>query len=126
MMNGPSYVRRSMASEATTAKYATELINRYLENYQKTYGRRPVEFNRNTLKWGFRDMATDLGKARALEIIDVYFELPRAPHKADQMLYAYEKLDQQMEELAEDEKRREKIRQETQERLKEWQSRNLK
>jgi hypothetical protein len=112
-----------MVSEQTIAKYATELINRYVAQYEKKYGRAP-KINRNQLKWGFRDMAVDLGKMRAGEVIDFYFELPRSPHEPNNLLYNYDKLDQAMEELAEDEARRLKIRQETLERVQAWQSQN--
>lgn len=102
-------------SDSTVNNYATQLINRYVDQYEAKYGRKP-NINRNALKHGFRNMVLDLGKARGLEVIDEYFELPRTPHEPNPLIYGYHEISQSMEELAEDADRRRKLAKETWER----------
>lgn len=118
-MIGLSYGRSAMPSDATLKNYASELLKHYLDGYQTKYKTTPV-INRYKLGWGFRDLAADMGVARGKQIIDFYFELNRAPHLPEPLLYGYDKLWNQKVEEEEDKARREQIRKETLQRTKDW------
>lgn len=108
-----------MVTQATLTNYANELLNIYVANWENKYGKSP-EINRYKVRWGFQDMATDLGIGRARKVIDFYFTTEKLNHPLQYLLYNYERLDRIMREVEKDEIDREELRRETEKRVKEW------
>lgn len=111
-----------MVSEATLNKYTNELLNLYINLYADKYKKSP-EMNRFKQKWGFRGMYEDLGKDQAKKVIEYYFALNRPGHAVDYLLYNYEKLDKIIREKEKDAVERERLRKETEQRVREWEAR---
>lgn len=105
---------------AVTTQQVHALVTRFLSNYDKKYGKRPLNFNRNREKWGFQSMAEDLGLDRAKEVIDYYFDTRKVGHPASFLLHNYDKIDQRMIDLEEDAINRKKLMQESAKRVEEW------
>jgi hypothetical protein len=111
-----------MVSEATVNKYTNELLALYVDLYSQKYGKAPM-MNRFKQKWGFRGMYEDLGQAQAKKVINHYFNTGRVGHPIDYLLYNYEKLNQILIELEQDARKREELRKETEQRVREWEAR---
>jgi hypothetical protein len=95
-------------------------MNKYVDNYKRLYGSPPANFNRFREKWGFTAMITDLGYARAGEVVDYYFETRHVGHPVTDLHYEYDRLNIIMKEKAEDEENRARLRRESEQRVKEW------
>lgn len=108
-----------MVAATTLAKYGNDNLNLYIELYTEKYGKPPV-LNRHKLKWGFQDMVKDLGNAGAKQTIRYYFETGRVGHPVDQLLYNYDDLYKTSVEVEEDEKKREELRKQTEQRVRAW------
>lgn len=112
-----------MPTDQTITNYANELINHYVDRFIAVYGNNP-NINRYRVRRGFKDFVTDVGgKKRAVEIIDHYFECPLTPHDISTLLFSYHKFNSELEDLAEDERVRTRLRKETLERKRLVQSR---
>lgn len=111
-----------MVTEATLNKYAGELLNLYVELFEKKYNRKP-EMNRFKQRWGFKGMYEDLGRETSKKVIEYYFGTSRPGHPIDYLLYNYEKLDKIIREREADAVEREKLRKQTEQRVKEWDAR---
>lgn len=111
-----------MVTEATLNKYTNELLNLYIVEFKAKYGRAP-EMNRFKQKWGFRGMYEDLGMEASKRVINYYFGTSRPGHPIDYLLYNYEKLDKVIREREKDAVERERLRKETEKRVKEWDAR---
>lgn len=101
---------------ATDKQKAHALISYFLTKYRDTYGSNPPGFNRHSLSWGFEAMVLDY-PGRGEEIIDYYFDA-YTEHNPTRLTYEYGKIIDAIEEEAEDERQRLKIRRETRERTK--------
>jgi hypothetical protein len=110
-----------MVAQATLNKQANALVTMYLSEFKGKYNREPV-VNRYREKWGFLSMIEDLGYERAQEVIRFYFTTGRVGHPVNALLNNYDRLHKVMSEIAEDEANRERLRRETEERVKEWES----
>lgn len=110
---------------ATLNKQADELLNLYVSLYVDKYGKSPT-VNRFKQRWAFKDMITDYGVSPCRAIIEYYFSTGRVGHPMEYLLYNYDKLHNIMVEIAQDEVRRAEIRQETEQRVREWEERGNK
>ena len=111
-----------MAAKVSNAQINT-LVSLYLKLYKEKYSFDPPGFNRFRDKWGFRDMIEDLGMARSKEVITYYFDTRHIGHPVQQLFYNYDRLSDLMKEREEDEKNRERLRAETEARVKAWRER---
>lgn len=110
-----------MVSQATLNKQANALITLYVKEYSAKYNRAP-NINRYREKWGFISMVEDLGYERAQKIIEYYFTTGRIGHPVQGLLQNYDRLNRILTEMAEDEKNRERLRRETEQRVREWEA----
>lgn len=99
------------------------LVTQFVNNYTDKYSTRP-ELNRYREKWGFQDMIEDLGYDRAREIVDYYFRTSKPGHPVQFLLNNYDKINAFYAEKLADEKKREQIRRDTAERVREWELKN--
>lgn len=98
---------------AAKTQQGNDLVNLFLTLYKEKYGRAPRGFNRFASKWGFQDMIEDLGYDRAAVIINDYITSPRPEHTVNHLLYNYDKMDEHLRRIEEDDAERERIREET-------------
>lgn len=105
---------------AVTSKQIHTLITLFLNNYEKRYSKKPMNFNRNRDKWGFQSMIEDLGFDRATEIINYYFETNRYGHPSSYLLLNYDKINQRMTDREQDEQTRKELLAESAKRVEEW------
>lgn len=103
-----------------TTQQTHALISLFLKGYKKRYGKDPVNFNRFRDKWGFQDMAEDLGLDRAKEVIEYYFETGKVGHPISYLLREYDKINQRMIEREQDVINRKKLMEESAKRVEEW------
>ncbi len=78
-----------------------------------------VSMNRNKAKFGFENMLRDYSMDDAKALIDFYVSKYTEP-TSDHFLYNYEKVESLMAEAEADEKTRNRLREETKERLRLW------
>lgn len=102
-----------------TAQQTNALITFYLKEHSEKYGK-PPEINRYREKWGFQAMIEDLGMEGAKEIIKYYYATSRVGHPLTYLLRNYDKLNRIRRDLLEDSANREKLRRETELRVREW------
>lgn len=105
---------------AVTTAQVNALMSRYVKNYESKYGNKPEGFNRYREKWGFIGMIEDLGLTRANEVVDYYFETNNLLHPVQTLLYEYDRLSTIMKERAKDDENRERLRRESEARVKQW------
>lgn len=101
---------------ATEKQKAHALIAYFTKKYRELYGRMPPGFNRHALSWGFEAMNADY-PGRGQEIIDYFFDVYKE-HNPTRLTYDYGKIVDDIEQEAEDERRRAEIRRKTRERMK--------
>jgi coenzyme F420-reducing hydrogenase alpha subunit len=99
-----------MASDNT--KFGHALIKYYISLYTDRYNKIPT-VNQYREKWAMIDVADSVGYERAKEILDYYFKTTRPGHPLQWFYYNFDKLDEMMKAVEEDNIRREKIRQQT-------------
>lgn len=112
-----------MTPKNTAAQNANALITLYIKCYTEKYSRKP-NINRYRIKWGFQDMVEDLGYQRSREVVEYYFRTGRSGHPTDFLLMNYEKISEVYEEKQEDERKRAELRKQTEQRVKELESKN--
>lgn len=105
---------------ATKVQQSHALANLYIKKYEAVHGARPADFNLYRDRRGFEAMIDDLGYARAQSVIEYYMSLVNNPHTCRGLLYNYEKYNNHMLELEEEESRSAVIREETRKRVEEW------
>lgn len=110
-----------MATKNTTAQQGNALVTLYIQCFENKYARKPL-VNRYRVKWGFLDMISDLDYGQAQETIKYYFKTSKYGHPIEFLLSNYEKIFETMEEVREDEKNREKLRRQTEQRVRELNS----
>lgn len=108
-----------MASAQTLAKQSNALVTLYINEYQAKYDKAP-QINRYRDRWGFQSMIEDLGYERAQEVIKYFFTTGRVGHPVKQLLNSYDRLDNILKEIAEDEVKRAELRAATERRVSEW------
>jgi hypothetical protein len=97
---------------ADNTKYAHALLNNYKVMYEEKYGKTPV-LNKYKEKWAMSDVVDSVGYERSLDLLEYYFKTTRPGHPLQWFYYNFERLDEVMKATAEDNIRREKIRQQT-------------
>jgi hypothetical protein len=107
-----------MATEAVVNKQANGLYTLYQKKYTEKYGRGP-NGNRYRAKWGLRDMLEDYSYEDCKNIVEYYFRTGKQGHPIDFMLVNYDRIYEFMLERLEDERKREEIRKQTEERVRE-------
>lgn len=107
----------------TTKQQQNALASKYVKLFTAKYGHKPTNFNRYRDQWGFSDMVTDLGYERAGEVLSYYMTTSRPGNPVQYLFYNYEKYDNLMRELAEDEANRTQLREQTRRRVEEMESR---
>jgi hypothetical protein len=112
-----------MASPSTVAKQAYSLISLYEKCYEEKYGRKP-NVNRFREKWGFQDMIADLDYDQSKDVIRYYFKTGKTGHPVPFLLQNYDKINEFMIEKAADDAKRAELRRMTEERVREWDSKN--
>ncbi|XAO35249.1 hypothetical protein SEA_FRANCOB_53 [Streptomyces phage Francob] len=112
-----------MASKNVVAQNANALITLYIQCFTEKYSRKP-NINRYRVKWGFQDMVEDLGYQRCREVVEYYFKTGRQGHQIEFLLMNYEKISEVYEEKQEDERKRAELRKQTEERVKELESKS--
>ena len=112
-----------MVAQATITKQGNALVTLFIKQYTLKYGYGP-NINRFRAKWGFQDMAQDLGYARACEIVEYYFLTGKHGHPVEHLHNNYEKIAGFCEEKKMDERKRIELRALTEERVKEWEAKN--
>ena len=106
-------------AEQTTKQKAHKLITYYSKQYEKKFGTKPQGFNRYALSSGFECMIDDYGTDRAKEIVD-YFMDGENVHKPHLLAYQYGQINDIIDELEDDARVRETIRQRTIQQVKEF------
>lgn len=96
----------------TPTQQANSLIDLYVKTYEELHGSRPTDLNRNSAGYGFRNMVTDLGVARATQVIAQFFQV-RKYHNINDLTYHYHEIDQAMTEERLDHERRMILREAT-------------
>jgi hypothetical protein len=112
-----------MASEQTMMQQANKLLSQYSLLYRERYGSVP-KMNRFKEKYAMKDVVESVGFDRATELMSYYFKTARTSHPLDWFKYNFDKLDTIMEELADDEAKKQKMREETARRVEEWKEKN--
>lgn len=107
----------------TVAKQAYGLITHYEKCFKEKYPYEP-NVNRFRVKWGFQDMVTDLGYNDAKEVIEYYFRTAKIGHPIDFLLQNYDRIYEFMTERKKDEEKREELRKQTEQKVKELEARN--
>jgi hypothetical protein len=96
------------------AKQAYALVSLYIALYKTKYGKPPV-VNRYREKWAMQDVIDTLDFNRAKEILEYYFKCNKPGHPLNWFLYNFDRLDDNLNKIEEDVKRREKIRKQSKE-----------
>lgn len=104
----------------TKTKLVNALMTKFIKLYEDKYGQKP-KFNRNTEKWGFEYMLTDLG-AEAQATLEYYFTLRRF-HTSQDLLRNYHEVNQWRVEDIEDEANRRLLAEQTKQRVEEYRAR---
>ncbi len=112
-----------MPADSTITKYAKSLQNCYVGLYAEKYNKAPVMNSHRDL-WGFKSMYSDLGEKRAQQVIEFYFNTGKLGHPLQYLLYNYDKLHKTLAEIEQDEIKRLKIRQQTAQRVREWEAKH--
>lgn len=106
----------------TPAQRAHALTSYFEKRYKEQYGNSPV-VNRYSARWGWDSVLASLSDAEVKEVINYYFDVPRATHTLDWFFYNYDKLVVSYRESLEESGRRKKLREESQRRAAEWRAR---
>lgn len=110
-----------MTTDAVVNKQANGLYTLYQKAYTEKYGRGP-NGNRYRAKWGLRDMLEDYSYNDCKDIVEYYFRTDKRGHPIDFLLTNYDRVYEYMTERKEDEQKREKLRKQTERRVKEMEA----
>lgn len=109
-----------------TAKQCHTLTSYYITLYEQKYGSKPI-VNRNSARWGFDGVLTDMGMTEAKHLLDYYFTtIQPKRHALNVFFYSYDELYEAMKIQEEDIARRAEYRKETKKRAEEWVARGHK
>jgi len=95
-----------------TAKLAYALMDKYSNLFYLKYGRKPT-MNKYKEKWAMVDVIDSITYDRAIEILEYYFKTTRSGHPLTWFYMNFDKLDEVMLKLEEDEARRARLREQT-------------
>ncbi len=112
-----------MATDAVVNKQANGLYTLYQKKYTEKYGRGP-NGNRYRAKWGLRDMLEDYSYEQCKQIVEYYFRTGKQGHSIDFLLTNYDRVFEFMTERLEDERKREEVRKQTEQKVKEMENKN--
>lgn len=99
-------------AESNPNKQAQSLLSLYATLYKDKYGK-PITFNRFKEKWAMTDVIDSVGYERATELLEYYFTVTKPGHPLQWFFYNFDRLDEIIKQVEEDQARREKIRQQT-------------
>lgn len=99
-----------------------ELMDLFLLEYKQKY-KKPLTINRYKEKWGFQDMIDSLGWERAVEVVRYFFKTTN-PHTPTVLFNIFDRLDKALLLRDKDREDRAKIRQQTKERVENWEREN--
>lgn len=96
-----------MPPAATNAsdKAAYTLLGKYDTLYKERYGSKP-KYNRFKEKWAMKDVVDSIGIDRAITLIEYYFKVTKPGHPLTWFFYNFDKLDEMLEKVEIDKKRR--------------------
>lgn len=112
-----------MATDAVVNKQANGLYTLYQKKYTDKYGRGP-NGNRYRAKWGLRDMLEDYSYDQCKDIVEYYFRTGKQGHPIDFLLTNYDRVFEFMVERKEDERKREELRKQTEQNVREMEKKN--
>jgi len=95
-----------------TAKLAHAMMTKYSNMFELKYNQKP-RLNRYKEKWALVDVIDSIGYDRAVEVLEYYFKTSRPGHPLSWFYMNFDKLDEVMVKLDEDESRRQKLREQT-------------
>lgn len=95
-----------------TAKLAHALVTKYSNLYELKYNRK-LTINRHREKWAMQDVIDSVGYDRALELLEYYFRITKSGHPLAWFYYNFDKIDENMIKLQEDNDRRARLREQT-------------
>lgn len=109
-----------------TAQQCHALTTYYITAYTDKYQSKP-KVNRHSARWGFESMLMDMNSDEVKRLIDFYLEtFSSRRHPLDWFFYNYDNLIEEMADKNKDEEDIERLRHETQERVKAWRERGMK
>lgn len=109
-----------------TAQQCHAMTTYYMNAFREKYKREP-RVNRNTARWHWEGMLTDMPPAEAKKLVDFYFTTSsQKQHALDWFFYNYDKLQESMSDIDLDRERRKKLREESEKRAAEWRARGNK
>lgn len=107
-----------------TAQQCHTMTSYYVTKYKEKYDRAPTGVNRNTARWNWEGILTDMNLDAAKKLVDFYFETNNErKHPLDWFFYNYEKLEESQEALKAEKQRRAKVMEESAKRAAEWRAR---
>jgi hypothetical protein len=103
----------------TNAQLSNALARHYVKLHEAVHGTKPADFNLYRDRRGFEAMIEDLGYDRAKQVVEYYMGLIRA-HPCGWLLYNYEKVNNRIIEIEEEQKNAAEVFEETRKRVEEW------
>ena len=94
------------------AKLAYALVTLYVNLYKHAHNRDP-RVNKHRDKWAMQDVIDSVGYDRAKDLMHYYFKLKKHDHPLNWFLYNFDKLDDVLLKLQQDEERRARLREQT-------------
>lgn len=106
-----------------TAQQCHAMTSYYKKAFQEKYKYEP-NVNRNTARWNWEGILTDMPASKAKELVDFYFSTTsQKQHSLDWFFYNYDKLIESLSDLEKDRLRRKQLREESEKRAAEWRAR---
>jgi len=90
-------------------KLSYSLLSFYEHLYTEKYGKKPV-VNRYREKWGMHDVIESVGFNRAKELLEYYFRTSKNGHPLMWFFNNFDVMDKMMDQRAEDDEHRKKLR----------------
>lgn len=108
---------------AITAQNCHAMTTYFIKKYKEKYGMEPV-VNRHSARWSFASVLEGLSPTEVKGLIDYYFTTtPAKRHNLEWFFYNYDKLIEGRTEAVKDAERRERLRQESEQRARDWRER---
>lgn len=111
-----------MVTQATKAKWGNSLLDLYVLLYEEKYGHTP-SLNRYRDKWNMVDVCDSVGFDKAKDLLQFYFKTGSEGHPLTFFFYNFDKLEVGMKQASEDASDKERLRKETEERVKAFRER---
>lgn len=93
------------AATSASEKAVYILLSKYDTLYKERYGVKP-KYNRFKEKWAMQDVIDSVGIERAQELVEYYFKVSKSGHPLTWFFYNFDKLDDMLEKVDADKKRR--------------------